>query len=84
MNGHKITVSRSKHTTTTLCTGRSKDYDRLTNDRRVELDFAPLGGQGDGGVLNAALLLQRGLDQVNARRARHAVDLKRFENLKIG
>ena len=49
----------------------------LTDERGVELDLAPLGGEGDGDVEDAGALLDVGLDGVDARRARHAADLGR-------
>ena len=49
----------------------------LTDERGVELDLAPLGGEGDGDVEDAGALLDVGLDGVDARRARHAADLRR-------
>ena len=49
----------------------------LTDKRGVELDLAPLGGEGDGDVEDAGALLDVGLDGVDARRARHAADLGR-------
>ncbi len=33
-----------------------------TKDWRIKFDFSSLRGQGDGGLLDAAALLQRGLD----------------------
>ena len=56
----------------------------LTDERGVELDLAPLGGEGDGDVEDAGALLDVGLDGVDARRARHAADLgKNNENALI-
>ena len=49
----------------------------LTDERGVELDLAPLGGEGDGDVEDAGALLDVGLDGVDARRASHAADLGR-------
>ena len=48
----------------------------LTDDVGVELDLAPLGGEGDGDVDDPGPLLDVCLDGVDARGAGHAADLE--------
>ena len=73
-----FTKDKNANETMTGCLRLSSSCGWLTNDCRVELDPAPLGGQRHGGLLDAVVLLQGRLDQEDARGAGHAADLEKM------